>query len=222
LACTACGISPTPEAWVLTAPAISVQIMKGYCPSIEVQPGMQISWTNQDDQERLLILQRVDDQGVITDSGGTNSLPPGGSFSIVLTEAGEYTYFCSLDRTEFGVIHVVADASIPVTPTQSAKTPQCVETIIPPVITEIQPPQPLAGGEMTVMATGGYIQDSCGGVNESSRSFPLYLDNEPVTDLQCYINHCEAKIQLVETLTSGTHCLSTQKEGCELEFQVVK
>lgn len=221
LTLASCGVSPTPEARVLTATAISVQITKGYCPSIEVQPGMQISWTNQDDQERLLIIQRVDNQGVIVDSGGTGSLPPGDSFSVVLTEAGEYTYFCSLDRTEFGVIQVLTDASNPVTSKQSAETPQCVETFVPPVITEIQPPQPLAGGEMTVMATGGYIQDSCGGVNESARSFPLFLDGEDVGNLICYINHCETKVELFGTLTLGTHCLSIQKDACEFEFQVV-
>jgi len=105
---SACGVPPTPEAWMLTPPAISVQITDGYCPSIEVQSGMTIAWTNLDNEDRLLIIERVDEQGVIMDSGGTDLLQPGATFSIVLTEAGDYTYYCSLDRTGFGAIHVSA------------------------------------------------------------------------------------------------------------------
>ena len=105
---SACDASPTPEAWMLTPPAISVQITEDYCPSVEVQSGLTIAWTNLDDEDRLLIIERVDEQGVLTDSGGTDLLQPGATFSIALTDAGDYTYYCSLDRTEFGTIRVSA------------------------------------------------------------------------------------------------------------------
>lgn len=221
---SACGASPTPDPIVLAPPAISVNITKAGCPSIEIQPGMQIAWTNLDNVDRLLIIERVDEQGVVVDSGGTSLLQSGTTFATTLIEQGQYTYYCSIDRKEFGTINVVSNvsASINVHSTQESSTPQCVETLIPTTITEIQPAQPSVGSEVTIMGSGGYIKDSCGGVNESARSFTLYLDAEPAGDFVCYVNHCELKLRLPDTLREGIHCLSTQKDACEHEFQVVK
>ena len=101
-----------------------------------------------------------------------------------------------------------------------AVTPQCTEKMVPPSIADVQPPLAVPGDEITVIGTGGYMQDSCGGFNEPARTFKLYLDNESVGDLLCYVNHCEAKIILADTIALGLHCLSTQKDSCEFEFQV--
>jgi hypothetical protein len=109
----------------------------------------------------------------------------------------------------------------PVTPTLFVETPQCAKTTIPPRIANIQPSPIRPGSEITITGTGGYIQDSCGGINESARTFSLYLDNESVGDLLCYVNHCEVRFYLADTITSGLHCLSTQKDICEFEFQVM-
>ena len=222
-AVSACGISPTPDALVLTPPAISVQITDEYCPSIEIKLGMYIAWTNADDVDHLLIIERVDEQGVVVESGGMPLFQPGTTFSILLTEAGQYTYYCSLDRKQFGIINVLPDTPTPVieNSTQALSTPQCVETLMPPIITEIQPAQPSAGNEITVIGNGGFIQDSCGGVNESARSFTLYLDDEPVGDFICYVDDCELKFRLPDALTEGPHCLSTQKDVCEFSLPVV-
>jgi len=110
----------------------------------------------------------------------------------------------------------------PVTPTLFVEMPQCTETAVPPTITEVQPSQVTAGGEITVIGTGGFTQDSCGGFNESARFFKLYLDHESVNDLLCYIHLCEVKIVLSDTIGSGVHCLSLEKDTCEIEFQVVQ
>jgi plastocyanin len=224
---SACGASPTPEAPILTAPAIGVQITKQYCPSIEVQVGTSIAWTNADTVDHIVIIERMDEQGVVVDSGGTDLLQPGNTFSILLTEAGQYTYYCSLDRKQFGTIHILPDTPVggdasQESSTASAGTPQCIETMIPATIAEVQPAQPSAGSEITVTGSGGFVQDSCGGVNESARSFTLYLDREPVGDFICYVNHCELKFRLPDPLTEGSHCLSTQKDVCEFEFSVIK
>jgi hypothetical protein len=109
----------------------------------------------------------------------------------------------------------------PLTSTLLVETPACTETTIPPRIAEIQPSPITPGSEITITGTGGYIQDSCGGINESARSFELYLDDEPVSDLSCYVNHCETKILLADTIEAGAHCLSVQKGVCEIEFQIV-
>ncbi len=108
----------------------------------------------------------------------------------------------------------------PIKPTPLVETPICTEKMVLPVITEIQPSPVLPGSEITIMGRGGYIQDSCGGINESARSFKLYLDDEPAGDLQCYVNHCETKIKLASSITLAEHCLSTQPRICEFRFQV--
>lgn len=105
-------------------------------------------------------------------------------------------------------------------PTPLVETPACTEKMVLPVITGIQPSPVLPGSEITITGKGGYIQDSCGGFNESARSFKLYLDKEPVGDLVCYVNHCETKINLPDSITLEEHCLSTQMSICEFRFQV--
>jgi hypothetical protein len=52
---------------------------------------MQIAWTNQDKVDRILMIERKDEQGAIIDSGGTDLLQPGTTFSINLTAPGQYT-----------------------------------------------------------------------------------------------------------------------------------
>ena len=103
---TACGSTNSSVEPMMTPPAISVQITKEYCPSIEVQAGMQIAWTNADDEDHVLWLERKDEQGILVDAGGTDLLQPGTTFSITLTEPGQYTCYCSKDRTAFGTIVV--------------------------------------------------------------------------------------------------------------------
>lgn len=107
-----------------------------------------------------------------------------------------------------------------INPTPLVETPACTEKMVLPVITEIQTSPVLPGSEITITGRGGYIQDSCGGINESARSFKLYLDDEPVRDLQCYVNHCESKIKLAGSISLAEHCLSTRLRNCEFRFQV--
>lgn len=104
---TGCGNTRQIEGPVVTPPAISVQIMKDDCPSLEVQAGMQIAWTNADDEDRVLLLERKDEQGVLIDSGGMDLFQPGTTFTITLDEPGQYIYYCSKDRSVFGMITVL-------------------------------------------------------------------------------------------------------------------
>lgn len=99
-------------------------------------------------------------------------------------------------------------------------TVPCEQTLIPPVIMEIQPAEPAAGSEIKIIGSGGYIRDTCGGYIEGAREFKLHLDNEPVGDLSCYVNRCEGNLTLPSTLTVGPHCLSVEGGTCEFEFQV--
>jgi hypothetical protein len=103
----ACSSIQTLEAPALTPPAVGLEITGDDCPSVEVQTGMQIAWTNLDDVNHTLILERQDDYGVVVDSGGTDLLQPGSTFSITLTEPGQYTYYCSQDKDASGTITVL-------------------------------------------------------------------------------------------------------------------
>jgi plastocyanin len=91
---------------VVNSPSIGVQITKDLCPSIEVQSGMQVEWTNIGNEDRALLLERKDENGNLVDFGGTDLLQPGSSFSITLIESGEYIYYCSIDHTSYGSITV--------------------------------------------------------------------------------------------------------------------
>jgi plastocyanin len=106
-AIVACSGAKTSVAPVLTPPAISVEITGDNCPSVEVQVGMQVAWTNRDDIDRTLMFERKDENGTLIDSGGIDLLQPGSTFSTTFTEPGQYTYYCSEDRTAFGTITVL-------------------------------------------------------------------------------------------------------------------
>jgi plastocyanin len=67
---------------------------------------MQVAWTNVDDVDRILTLEFVNDQSSIVDSGGTDLLQPGATFSTTLTMPGQYIVYCSKDHTSFGSMNV--------------------------------------------------------------------------------------------------------------------
>jgi len=103
----ACGGPQTSELPAVTPPAINLEITGDLCPSIEAQVGMHVAWTNRDDVDHILLLERVDESGALIDSGGTDLLQPGSTFSMNFPEPGEYRYYCSEDRTSFGTITVL-------------------------------------------------------------------------------------------------------------------
>lgn len=89
-----------------------------------------------------------------------------------------------------------------------------------PTITELRPAEAKPGGQVTVIASGGYVRDTCGGYHESAREFPVYLDDEPAGSLSCYVNHCEGRLQVPASAASGKHCLGVRKGSCQLELSV--
>ncbi len=91
-------------------------------------------------------------------------------------------------------------------------------TLVPPTLIEVQPAEPAPGAEITVVASGGYVQ--CGSaVNESARDFLLYLGENWVGVVSCYVNRCEGKAQLPQDLAPGVHVLEAEG-GSQLEFEV--
>jgi hypothetical protein len=102
----------------------------------------------------------------------------------------------------------------------ATSTFQCVQEEVLPKIRDIRPTEIAPGSEVTVSGSGGYFRDSCGGTNEGARAYKIYLDNEPIADLLCYINHCEGKFVLADSIAIGPHCVGVQKGTCQIELQV--
>jgi hypothetical protein len=106
--------------------------------------------------------------------------------------------------------------------TDVTETGQCLGKMVPPTITDVKPAEGAPGSEIQVIGSGGYLRDACGGYNESAKTFNLYIDNELAGELQCYVNHCEGKITLSTKITPGNHCLSVQKDVCEIELHIAE
>ena len=100
-------------------------------------------------------------------------------------------------------------------------TPQCLQEEVLPTIDEVQPDEIRPGTEVAVSARGGYFRYTCGGVNESARTYKIYFDDEPVGDLMCYVNHCEGKFLLSANVAAGRHCIGVQKGSCQMEVDVI-
>lgn len=91
------------EAPIVTPPALSVSITRTNCPNMEVQIGMQVAWTNQDDRARVVRAKQQSDGARAFDSG---QLQPGESFRFTFMEPGFFEYQCSEDGTMTGMISV--------------------------------------------------------------------------------------------------------------------
>jgi hypothetical protein len=108
--------------------------------------------------------------------------------------------------------------AIPSTP---APTPtECAQDLVLPAFHQVEPDPLIVGEPFKLVASGGYIRDSCGGVNESARSFAVYVDDQPIGEIVCYVNHCEGDFVLPVETQAGTHCLSAKPGECSLEIQV--
>ena len=107
-------------------------------------------------------------------------------------------------------------AEFPGTPTDV-----CLQEEVLPKITDVRPPEAKAGSVISVSGTGGFLQDDCGGINESTRVYRIFLDDEPVTNMSCAVNHCEGKFTLPESIQPGPHCLGVQKGSCQTKMDVV-
>jgi hypothetical protein len=105
-------------------------------------------------------------------------------------------------------------------PFPGTPTAQCLQVEMPPKITDVRPETPRPGSEVTVIANGGYFQDNCGGYNESARTYQIYMDDEPVADLQCYVNRCEGKFKLSDDTQAGVHCMGVVKGTCQVKLEV--
>lgn len=93
---------PTPTLVAPSAPGIGVGITEDNCPSLEVQVGQQVTWTNQGSREHIVRDKPAQGDGQF-DSG---TLQPGDSFAFTFSQPGSYTYLCSVDADTTGTVSV--------------------------------------------------------------------------------------------------------------------
>lgn len=93
--------------------------------------------------------------------------------------------------------------------------------IIWPQLQVIEPEQSLPGGEIKIIASGGY-QIECGNFyNESHRLFAVYFNQDQVGMLSCMVNYCEVLLKVPEDIQPGTHIISTEG-GSQIEIEIVE
>jgi plastocyanin len=85
-----------------SAPGISVGITGETCPSVVLQVGQQVTWTNQDSREHM-VRDKPAEGNSRFDSG---TLQPGDNFAFTFPQPGSYIYQCSRDGTVTGTISV--------------------------------------------------------------------------------------------------------------------
>ena len=85
-----------------STPGISVGITSEICPSIVVEVGQQVTWTNQDTREHIVRDRPIKGNSLF----GSGMLLPGDSFNFTFLQPGRFTYECSMDGSETGIITV--------------------------------------------------------------------------------------------------------------------
>ena len=93
---------PTPELTSPSAPGIGVGITNDLCPTVVVEVGQLVSWTNQD--SHVHIVRENPAKGNSWFDSGT--LQPGDGFAYTFIEPGEYSYICTSDGAMTGTVTV--------------------------------------------------------------------------------------------------------------------
>jgi hypothetical protein len=107
------------------------------------------------------------------------------------------------------------------TPMPGATNCAATRETVWPRLMDVLPSPVHPGEDVTVIASGGYVRDGCGGYNESARKFQLFFDDDPVDPLVCYVNHCEAKVRIPTDTPPGKYVIRAEG-GSTLSLDVVR
>lgn len=96
---SACGSKgdEVPEV-LLTPPAISVNVTRENCPSMELEAGMWVAWTNVDTVSLPIKIEFSDENGKGAGTG-LSVIEPGTTFSTNFPESGIFNVYCT-DNTD--------------------------------------------------------------------------------------------------------------------------
>lgn len=92
---SACGNknNETPDVF-LTPPAISVEVSRENCPSMEAGVGMWVAWKNVDTVNLSIKIEQMDSNGNVIGTGGSE-ISPDTVFSMLMSEPGIYHVYCA-------------------------------------------------------------------------------------------------------------------------------
>lgn len=94
--------------------------------------------------------------------------------------------------------------------------------IVWPQLLESQPDWVAPGGEIKLVGSGGYLLCGQGVYIESSRSFALSFDDQPLGSIVCYANRCETQQLAIPADTpAGDHIISVEG-GSRLAIRVTR
>ena len=94
------------------------------------------------------------------------------------------------------------------TPTPGANQDSPKAEIVWPTLKTVDPELLPPGGTVKIEGHGGYLFTPPGYYNESSRSFEIFFDDEPVGSINCYANSCRGSVTLPEGAKPGEHALA--------------
>jgi hypothetical protein len=120
----------------------------------------------------------------------------------------------------------VISTPVTVPVTLEPESPDCTSEelaeIVWPQLYKVQLVETAIGAEVQVIGSGGYLYwgGKCGQrYDESSRSFPLYVDGEAVDAINCYGNHCQATLSVAADALVGIHTIAVEG-GSSISVQI--
>ncbi len=90
---------------LLTPPAITVNVSRENCPSIEAEVGMWVAWNNIDTVSLPMKIEKLDKDGNVTGTGRSD-VQPESTFAMDFTEAGNYRVYCTENADTYATITV--------------------------------------------------------------------------------------------------------------------
>ena len=95
-----------------------------------------------------------------------------------------------------------------------------------PTLLRLSPVEVAPGGETEIEGSGGHIElrtadGSRVGYIESSTDFPLFLDNESIGAINCFVNTCRGTVTIPNGTLTGSHQISVEG-GSSLAITVLE
>ena len=111
------------------------------------------------------------------------------------------------------------------TPGIFAISPEATQVPIAPSLLRLRPTEVVPGSEIELEGTGGHIElrtadGSRIGFIESSTSFPVFLADETIGSIKCFVNTCRGTVTIPQETLPGNHQISVEG-GSSLTLTVV-
>ncbi len=105
-------------------------------------------------------------------------------------------------------------------------SPEATSVPIPPSLFRLSPTEVAPGAEIELEGTGGHIElrtadGSRIGFIESAKSFPVFLDGQPIGSVICFVATCRGTVTIPEETPPGSHQISVEG-GSSLALTVLE